>query len=81
ACALSGSNQQSEMLRSASGPMSPRSSVYRKKPVIHADLNILSPKQNTDLIAASKSVFEFPSSKTFSDSGVRLFFYSLINVI
>uniref|UniRef100_A0A915PJQ7 DUF3741 domain-containing protein n=1 Tax=Setaria digitata TaxID=48799 RepID=A0A915PJQ7_9BILA len=65
ACALNCTERQgneTSPIRSPLGPMSPRSSVYRTKPVIHADisgtsLRLLQPCNDVE------SVFEFPQSK------------------
>ncbi|EJD76416.1 EF hand family protein [Loa loa] len=65
ACALTGTERQRNEvspIRSPLGPMSPRSSVYRTKPIIHADisgtsLRVFQPSADIE------SVFQFPQSK------------------
>ncbi|VDN05758.1 unnamed protein product [Thelazia callipaeda] len=62
ACALNSSERQKidvSPIRSPLGPMSPRSSVYRTKPVIHADMTGTSQRGIT-LSINSESVFQFP---------------------
>lgn len=66
ACAERQRNEPSP-IRSPLGPMSPRSSVYRTKPVIHADINgpslhINQPSTNIE------SIFQFPQIKQFVDA-------------
>ncbi|VDM24263.1 unnamed protein product [Toxocara canis] len=75
ACALSGIPQRNDggpPMRSPVGPMSPRSSVYRTKPIIHADLGGSSPKPHVETIGSPTSVFEFPPSKQLFD--VKVYF-------
>ncbi|VDK38518.1 unnamed protein product [Gongylonema pulchrum] len=57
---------QASPIRSPSGPMSPRSSVYRTKPVIHADLSGASPRPQAP-VNAEPAVFEFPPSKQLTE--------------
>ncbi|VDK17869.1 unnamed protein product [Anisakis simplex] len=73
ACALSGISQRTDVtaMRSPIGPMSPRSSVYRTKPIIHADFGGISPKPHTETSGSPTSVFEFPPSKQLFDVKVR----------
>uniref|UniRef100_A0A0R3S648 Rab-GAP TBC domain-containing protein n=1 Tax=Elaeophora elaphi TaxID=1147741 RepID=A0A0R3S648_9BILA len=72
ACALNGGERQrneASPIRSPLGPMSPRSSVYRTKPVIHADISGTSLRvthPSTDV----ESIFEFPQSKQLIEAKV-----------
>ncbi|EJW73513.1 hypothetical protein WUBG_15581 [Wuchereria bancrofti] len=68
ACAERQRNESSP-IKSPLGPMSPRSSVYRTKPVIHADMNgpslhINQPSTNIE------SIFQFPQIKQFIEAKV-----------
>lgn len=62
--------------------MSPRSSVYRTKPVIHADLGN-SPKIHTEMNGGPPSIFQFPSLKTVCPNLIRVFqfFHNLFYII
>ncbi|KAL3990969.1 EF-hand domain pair family protein [Acanthocheilonema viteae] len=76
----SGERQRNEAspIRSPLGPMSPRSSVYRTKPVIHADiggtsLRIIQP--STDM----ESIFEFPQSKQLIEAKEEIPYQNIEN--
>uniref|UniRef100_A0A1I8EI41 Uncharacterized protein n=1 Tax=Wuchereria bancrofti TaxID=6293 RepID=A0A1I8EI41_WUCBA len=78
ACAERQRNESSP-IKSPLGPMSPRSSVYRTKPVIHADMNgpslhINQPSTNIE------SIFQFPQIKQFIEAKIiaRLFEFSSV---
>uniref|UniRef100_A0A915AVB1 EF-hand domain-containing protein n=1 Tax=Parascaris univalens TaxID=6257 RepID=A0A915AVB1_PARUN len=78
ACALSGIPQRTDgsAIRSPLGPMSPRSSVYRTKPIIHADLGGTSPKPHVEANGSPASMFQFPPSKQLFDVKEEISYYS-----
>ncbi|CAG9534305.1 unnamed protein product [Cercopithifilaria johnstoni] len=81
ACALnSGERQRNEAspVRSPLGPMSPRSSVYRTKPVIHADISGTSSRLIQPL-TDKKSVFEFPQSKQLIEPKEEISYQNIEN--
>ncbi|VDK89465.1 unnamed protein product [Litomosoides sigmodontis] len=63
-------NETTSPIRSPLGPMSPRSSVYRTKPVIHADIGgggaALRVVQQS--LTDVESIFEFPQTKELTET-------------